>query len=90
MNLYFYTTIQRLENILKSIIKNATNVTYLTGIQTPKHRFCKQKIMDMFVWLYATFGCITAMQLDSNMRNLTKLVPPNQPIAMIFRQIRLC
>ena len=51
MNLRLDTTIQRLENILKSMIENAINVTYLAGIHTPEHRFGKQKIIDIFLWL---------------------------------------
>ena len=54
------------------MIENEIDDTYLVGIHIPEHGLGKQKCVDTSAWLYKTYGCITARQLETNNKDLTK------------------
>jgi hypothetical protein len=85
-----YQTCQRIEKILLSMLENAIDATFLTGIHDPAHGFGSRSIIDVFQYLFATYGQIGPDELLANQQKLTTPVDPNQPIAILFRQIEDC
>jgi hypothetical protein len=85
-----YQTCQRIEKILLSMLENAIDATFLTGIHDPAHGFGARSIIDVFQYLFATYGQIGPDELLANQQKLTNPVDPNQPIAILFRQIEDC
>jgi hypothetical protein len=89
-NSKIYTTCQRIEKLLLSMLENAIDSTFLTGIHDPAHGFGARSIIDVFQYLFATYGQIGPDEILANQQKLTHPVDPNQPIAMLFRQIENC
>ena len=90
LNLRVYKTINCMENVFQSMIESAINNTYFAGIHTAKHGFGTKKCVDIIAWLYATYGRITPQQLEENTKTLTTPVASNQPITVIFQQLKDC
>ena len=90
LNLQLYTTINRMESIFQSMIENAIDNTYLTGIHTAKYGFGDKKCTKIIAWLNATYGCITPQRLEENNKQLTTAFASDQPIAVIFQQLEDC
>jgi hypothetical protein len=85
-----YLTCQRIKKILLSMLENAIDATYLTGIHDSAHGFGARGLIDVFRYLFATYGSIGP---DEILRNHQKMISPvnsNQPIAILFRQIEDC
>jgi hypothetical protein len=89
-NTKLYTTCQRIEKILLSMVENAIDSTFLTGIHDPAHGFGARSIIDIFQYLFATYGQIGPDEILANQQKLTNPVDPHQPIAILFRQIEDC
>jgi hypothetical protein len=85
-----YLTCQRIEKILLSMLENAVDSTFLTGIHDPAHGFGSRSIIDVFQYLFSTYGQIGPDEILANQQKLTNPVDPNQPIALLFRQIEDC
>jgi hypothetical protein len=85
-----YLTCQRIEKILLSMLENAVSSTFLTGIHDPAHGFGARSIIDVFQYLFATYGQIGPDKILANQHRMTNPVDPNQPIAMLFKQIEDC
>jgi hypothetical protein len=85
-----YTTCHRVEQILLSMLENAMEETYLTGIHDAAHGFGARSVIDIFQYLFRTYGQIGPEELLANQQKLTQPVDPNQPIAIIFKQIEDC
>jgi hypothetical protein len=54
-----YLTCQRVEQILLSMLENAVEYTYLTGIHNPAHGCGARSIIDVFQYLFRTYGQIS-------------------------------
>jgi hypothetical protein len=89
-NSRIYITCQRIEKLLLSMLENAIDSTFLTGIHDPAHGFGARSIIDVFQYLFATYGQIGPDEILANQQKLTQPIDPNQPIAMLFRQIENC
>jgi hypothetical protein len=85
-----YLTCQRVEQILLSMLENAVQDTYLTGIHDPAHGFGARSIIDVFQYLFRTYGQIGPDKILANQQKLTQPVDPNQPMAILFKQIEDC
>jgi hypothetical protein len=85
-----YLTCQRVEQILLSMLENAVEDTYLTGIHDPAHGFGARSIIDVFQYLFRTYGQIGPDEILANQQRLTKPVDPQQPMAILFKQIEDC
>lgn len=85
-----YQTCQRLERILQSMVENSIEQTYLTGIHDPAHGFGARSLIDVFSYLFATYGSLGPDAILRNQAKMTAPVDPNQPIAVLFKQIEDC
>jgi hypothetical protein len=85
-----FLTCQRVEKILLSMLENALDTTYLSGIHDPAHGFGHRTIMDVFRYLFQTYGNIGPADIVANQAKMTAAVDPNQPIAHLFKQIEDC
>jgi hypothetical protein len=85
-----YLTCQRVEQILLSMLENAVEDTYLTGIHDPAHGFGARSIIDVFQYLFQTYGQIGPDEILANQQKLTQPVDPHQPMAILFKQIEDC
>jgi hypothetical protein len=85
-----YNTCQRVEQILLSMLENAVEDTYLTGIHDPAHGFGARSIIDVFQYLFRTYGQIGPDEILANQHKLTQPVDPHQPMAILFKQIEDC
>jgi hypothetical protein len=85
-----YLTCQRVEQILLSMLENAVEDTYLTGIHDPAHGFGARSIIDVFQYLFRTYGQIGPDEILANQQKLTQPVDPHQPMAILFKQIEDC
>ena len=85
-----YLTCQRIETILLSMLENTIEATYLTGIHDSAHGFGAQNLIDVFRYLFATYGSIGPDEILRNHQTMTTPVNANQPIAILFKQIEDC
>jgi len=85
-----YTTCQTTENLLKTMVENAIEHTYLAGIHSTILGFGARSLQDIFLHLYQSYGRISPSSLKSNTEKLSTPLPPHLPIALIFRQIEDC
>jgi hypothetical protein len=85
-----YLACQRIEKILLSLLENAIDATYLTGIHDSAHGFGARGLIDVFRYLFATYGSIGPDEILRNHQKMTTPVDPNQPIAILFKQIEDC
>lgn len=85
-----YQTCQRIEKILLSMLENAIEATYLTGIHDPAHGFGARSLIDVFQYLFATYGSLGPDEILRNQQRMTAPVDPTQPIAVLFKQIEDC
>jgi hypothetical protein len=85
-----YLTCQRIEAILLSMLENAIEATYLTGIHDSAHGFGSRNLIDVFRYLFATYGSIGPDEILRNHQTMTTPVDANQPIAILFKQIEDC
>jgi hypothetical protein len=85
-----FLTCQRVEKILLSMLENAIDTTFLTGIHDPAHGFGHRTLMDVFRFLFETYGNIGPADIVANQQKMTAPVDPNQPIAHLFKQIENC
>jgi hypothetical protein len=85
-----YLTCQRVEQILLSMLENAVEDTYLTGIHDPAHGFGARSIIDVYQYLFRTYGQIGPDEILANQQKLTRPVDPQLPMAILFKQIEDC
>jgi hypothetical protein len=85
-----YLTCQQVEQILLSMLENAVEDTYLTGIHDPAHGFGARSIIDVFQYLFRTYGQIGPDEILANQQKLTRPVNPQLPMAILFKQIEDC
>jgi hypothetical protein len=72
-----YLTCQRIETILLSMLENTIEATYLTGIHDSAHGFGARSLIDVFRYLFATYGSIGP---DEILRNHQRIRHPLTPI----------
>jgi hypothetical protein len=85
-----YLTCQRIETILLSMLENTIEATYLTGIHDSAHGFGARNLINVFRYLFATYGSIGPDEILRNHQTMTTPVDANQPIAILFKQIEDC
>ena len=89
-NMRSYLTCQTTENILKTMLENAIEHSYLAGIHSATLGFGARTLQDIFLHLYQTYGRISPASLQANTTKLTTPIAAHLPIALIFRQIEDC
>ena len=83
-----YNTCQITENLLKTMLENAVDSSYLAGIHSDTLGFGVCTLQDIFLDLYQSYGRISPTSLLLNTNKLTTPIPPHLPIALIFQQIK--
>ena len=78
------------ESILKTMLENAIEPDYIADIYSETLGFGNRSLIDIFAWLYATYGKISVAQLQQNFERLNTPVPGHLPIAVIFKKIADC
>jgi hypothetical protein len=89
-NTKVFLTCQRVEKVLMSMLENAIDTTFLSGIHDPAHGFGHRTIIDIFRYLFETYGNIGPADIVANQHKMTAAVDPNQPIAHLFKQLENC
>ena len=89
-NIKNFTICQTTENILKSLLENAIEHSYLAGIHSATLGFGVRTLQDIFLHLYQTYVRISPTALQVNTTRLTTPIASHLPIALIFRQIEEC
>jgi hypothetical protein len=79
-----YLACQRIEKILLSLLENAIDATYLTGIHDSAHGFGARGLIDVFRYLFATYGSIGPDEILRNHQKMTTPVDPNQPVTFFY------
>jgi hypothetical protein len=72
------------------MLENAIEATYLTGIHDSAHGFGARNLIDVFCYLFSTYGSIGPNKILHNHQKMTTPVDANQPIAILFKQIKDC
>ena len=85
-----YNTCQTTENLLKTMLENAVEHSYLAGIHSEILGFGPRSLQDIFLHLYQSYGRISPSSLKSNTDKLTNPIAAHLPIALVFRQIEDC
>ena len=65
------------------MVENAIDPENLAGIYPQTLGFGHLSLIDIFAWLYASYGKISAAQLQQNFEKLGTPVPSHLPIAVI-------
>ena len=86
-NIKNFLTCQTTENILKSLLENAIEHSYLAGINSTIFGFRVRSLQDIFLHLYQSYGRIIQAELQINTTRLTTPIASHLPIALIFRRI---
>ena len=84
-NIKNFAICQTTENVLKSLLENATEHSYLAGIHSSTLGFGARTLQDIFLHLYQTYGGIIPTALQVNTTRLTTHIASHLPIALIFR-----
>ena len=85
-----FLTCQTAENILKYLLENAIEHSYLAGIHFDILGLGVTSLQDIFLHLYKSYGRIIPAALQVNTTRLTTPIASHVPIALIFRQIEEC
>jgi hypothetical protein len=72
------------------MLENAIDATYLTGIHDSAHGFGARNLIDVFRYLFATYGSIGPDEILRNHQQMTTPIDANHPIAILFKQIEDC
>lgn len=83
-----YLICQSAKNILKLLLENAIEHSFLAGIHSATLGFGTRTLQDIFLHLYQSYGWIILVLLQLNMTKLTTPVAPHLPIALFFWQIK--
>ena len=86
-NIKNFLTCQTTENILKYILENAIEHSYLAGIHSAILSFGVRSLQDIFIHLHQSHGRISPAALQVNTTRLTTPIASHLPIALIFRKI---
>ena len=86
-NIKNFLTCQTTDHILKSLLENAIEHSYLDGIRSAILGFGLRSLQDIFLHLYQSYGRISPEELQVNKTRLTTPITSYLPIALIFRQI---
>ena len=89
-NIKNFLACQTTENILKLLLENAIEHSYLAGIHSAILGFGVRSLQDIFLHLYQSYGRIIPAALQVNTTRLTTPIASHLPIALIFRQIEEC
>ena len=79
-----YNTCQTTENLLKTMLENAVEHSYLAGIHSEILSFGSRSLQDIFIHLYQSYGRISPSSLKSNTDKLTNPISAHLPIALVF------
>ena len=85
-----FNTCQTTENVLKTMVENAIEHSYLAGIHSEILGFGARSLQNIFLHLYQSYRRISPSSLKANTDTLTRPIASNLPIALIFRQIEEC
>ena len=85
-----FLSCQTTESIIKSLLENAIEHSYLAGIHSAILGFGVRSLQDIFLHLYQLYGRLSPAVLQANTTRLTTPIASHLPIALIFRQIEEC
>ena len=89
-NIKKFLTCQTTDNILKLLLENAIEHSYLAGIYSDILVFGVRSLQDIFLHFYQSYGLISPEALQVNTTRLTTPIASQLPIALVFRQIEEC
>ena len=89
-NIKIILTCQTTENILKLLLENAIEHSYLAGIHSAILGFGVRSLQDIFLHLYQSYRRIGPSALQVNTTSLTISIASHLPIELIFRKIEEC
>ena len=72
------------------MLEQAIEATYLAGIYSETQGFGTRAAIEIFAYLYQTYGRISTKAIQNNTIKLTQPVAPHLPVAIIFKQIEDC
>jgi len=87
MALKNYECCQRMDLLLKNQIENAIEPIWLSGIHENTLGFGNRTTLDVLQYLFTTYGQIAPHEVQANVDAMNKAFDPNQPIAILFKQI---
>ena len=90
INMNNFNLCEATENILKTMVENAIDHSFLAAIHSEILGFGNRTLQDIFLHLYQAYGRISSAALKNNTEKLTNPIAPDLPIALIFRQIEDC
>jgi hypothetical protein len=73
--------------VLKLQVKQAVELSYLSGICNCTTRLSNVSLLAMLNHLFTTYCTISSMQLDANNTEMLKEWDPNMPVELLFTQI---
>ena len=86
-NIKNFLTCQTTKSILKLLLENAIEHSYLSGIHSDILGIGVTSLQDIFLHLYQSYGRINPAELQVNTTRLTTPISSHLSIALIFRQI---
>ena len=89
-NIRIFLTCKTTENIIKLLLENVIEHSYLSGIHSDILGFGVISLQDKFLHLYQSYGRIIPAALQLNTTRLTTPIASHLPIALIFRRIEEC
>ena len=89
-NIKIFLTCQTTENILKSLLENTIEHSYLPGIHSAILGFGVRSLQYIFLHLYQSYGSVSPAALQVNTSCLTIPIASHLTIAIIFRQFEEC
>ena len=89
-NIKIFLTCQTTENIIKSLLENAIEHSYLSGIHSSILGFGVRSLQYIFLHLYKSYRRISPAALQVNTTRPTTPIASHLPIALICRQIEEC
>ena len=78
------------ENIIKSLLENAIEHSYLAGIHSTILGFGVISLKDIFLHSYQSYGRIGLAALQVNITCLITPIASHLPISLMFRKIEEC
>ena len=85
-NIIFLLTCQTIENILKLLLENTIEHSYLVAIHSAILGFEVRSLQDIFSHLYQSYGQIIPATLHVDKTRLTTPIASYLPIVLIYRQ----
>ena len=63
------------------------NLVWLSQIHSKEHGFGNRSVLDVFQYLYATYGDVGLDELTKNQEKMLTPIAPHHPITLLFKQL---